>query len=169
MRRVFVISDTHFGHTNILKYEPEHRPFDTIEEHDEKLIELWNKRVEPKDIVWHLGDVALKQSALGIVARLNGEKRLVLGNHDVYPMEDYLKYFKVVCGSAAHKGYLLSHMPVHPCQFGRFKGNVHGHMHSKKLDDRRYYNASAENIGLVPMLFDYVDQAMSADYVDVKD
>jgi len=157
MRRVFVISDTHLGHTNILKYEPEHRPFDTIEEHDEKLIELWNKRVEPQDIVWHLGDVALKRSALHVVSRLNGEKRLVMGNHDIYPISEYSEYFKIICGSATHKGYLLSHMPVHPCQLGRFKGNVHGHMHSKNLDDKRYFNASAENLGLTPMLFDFIN------------
>lgn len=162
MRRVFVISDTHFGHANILKYESEHRPFDTIEEHDEKLVELWNKQVAPQDIVWHLGDVALKRSALDIVARLNGEKRLVLGNHDIYPIEDYLKHFKIICGSAVHKGYLLSHMPIHPNQFCRFKGNVHGHTHSKTVGDSRYANVSVENIGLMPLLFDYLDIAMTA-------
>jgi calcineurin-like phosphoesterase family protein len=57
VNRVFVTSDTHFGHKRVIEFEAAHRPFATIEEHDRELIARWNATVKPKDTVWHLGDV----------------------------------------------------------------------------------------------------------------
>ena len=80
---LFFISDTHFGHKNILKHAD--RPFDSIEEHDEYLIDRWNLNVSPKDHVYHLGDFCFwnkKIDANKIASRLNGKKYLIVGNHD---------------------------------------------------------------------------------------
>ena len=46
---------------------------------------------------------------------------------------------------------ILTHVPVHPSQFGRYKANIHGHLHSTKISDARYINVSAECIGLAPV------------------
>lgn len=85
MSKIFVTSDLHFGHKNILKFNPETRPYDNIEEHDEALIDNWNSVVGPNDVVWNLGDLSFHRNfnkTLDILGRLNGKHHLILGNHD---------------------------------------------------------------------------------------
>lgn len=179
MSETFFIGDTHFGHRGIINFTATKpfRPFATIEEHDAELIRRWNSVVGKKDIVWHLGDFCFGKRNLVIAEQLNGDKRLVLGNHDMYATEDYLKYFRKVCGVVEYKGMILSHIPVHECQFPRFYMNVHGHLHTHKvmkngwvergegvdrsrhfepIPDTRYFNVSAEQINLTPIPFDEI-------------
>lgn len=80
---LFLTSDTHFGHQHILRLCE--RPFDTIEEHDQKLIENWNSVVGPEDTVFHLGDFCFggAQKWKEIRDQLNGHIILILGNHDM--------------------------------------------------------------------------------------
>jgi calcineurin-like phosphoesterase family protein len=85
---VWFTSDTHFRHKAMSAAGRGWRPFDTVEEHDEFLIEQWNATVGPKDQVWHLGDVGMgnELDVLKIVSQLNGEIHLIAGNHDpVWP------------------------------------------------------------------------------------
>lgn len=102
-------SDTHFGHQNIMKFEPESRPFSSTEEMDEVLIERWNSVVKPRDIVYHLGDAIMGDFRAGVekMQRLNGQLILVPGNHDrvfsgLKPnyiqkwRPEYLKVFEVI-------------------------------------------------------------------------
>jgi calcineurin-like phosphoesterase family protein len=84
--RKFYVSDTHFGHTNILAMQP--RNFRDIETHDEHLIDRWNSVVGDEDIVYHLGDFAMAlheraERVRWIFSRLRGRKFLIVGNHDV--------------------------------------------------------------------------------------
>jgi len=82
MANYFFTSDTHFNHSNIIKYCK--RPFQTVEEMNEKLIENWNSKIKQNDIVYHLGDFNfgnLNQLEM-ILKRLNGRKCLIKGNHD---------------------------------------------------------------------------------------
>lgn len=84
--RRFYVSDTHFMHDRLLVMQP--RPFSTIEEHDEYLVEAWNAVVGDSDIVYHLGDIFFSLSRNAdrvkeIFGRLRGRKHLVIGNHDV--------------------------------------------------------------------------------------
>lgn len=153
MSTIFFIGDTHFGHKNIIKFEPLRawRRFATIEEHDEELVKRWNAKVRKGDRVWMLGDFAFGKHSIAIAARLNGLKRLVLGNHDHYPSAEYLKYFHKLYGAATTEGAILTHVPVHPNQLGRFSRNIHGHLHHEKLDDPRYINVSCEQIGMAPI------------------
>lgn len=154
MNRVFVISDTHFGHKKIIKFEAANRPFATVEEHDAELVLRWNAAVKPKDTVWHLGDVLFGRNTFEVLRQLNGIKKLVMGNHDRYPSRLYLEHFNQVVGATEMYGCILTHVPVHPSQFWRYKANIHGHLHSTRLDDARYINVSAECIGLAPVLLE---------------
>jgi len=156
MNRTFVISDTHFGHKKILEFESDNRPFSTIEYHDSELIKRWNDVVGKKDTVWHLGDVLFGRDSFSILPKLNGIKKLVMGNHDRYPCALYLEHFSQICGSAELRNCILTHIPIHPEQFRRYKLNIHGHLHSRKMEDARYVNVSAEQINLTPILLDKV-------------
>jgi len=155
---VFFISDTHFGHKAIIWFEKEHRPFQTIEEHDEELIQRWNSIVGKRDVVYHLGDVLFGTGSFHrVLSRLLGTKKLVLGNHDRYSKDRYLQYFSKVEGCMKFDDSILTHIPVHPYQLEyRFKYNMHGHMHSKKLDDPRYINLSCEQINLTPKPYEEI-------------
>jgi calcineurin-like phosphoesterase family protein len=164
MSEVYFTSDSHFGHRGILSFShtKPFRPFETIEEHDEKLIENWNSLVGPKDIVFHLGDFCFGKRNLPIAGRLNGSKRLVMGNHDTYGAADYLQYFDRLFGVVEYKGMVLSHMPVHPNQLKRYYLNVHGHLHTNLVTDEagnrdvRYFNASVEQHKLMPVPLDEI-------------
>ena len=169
--RVFIIADTHFGHKNIIDFEKDARPFATIEEHDEALVDRWNSAVNKNDTVWHLGDVLFGEASFKTLGRLNGVKKLVMGNHDHYPMAKYLEHFSQVFGAVKYRDCIMTHVPVHPNQFGRFQTNIHGHLHSlvvlespsydyamrpvlEDIPDIRYICVSAEQINLTPILFD---------------
>ena len=169
MPDTFFIGDTHFGHKNIIRFDATKvsRSFDTIEEHDAEIVRRWNGVVRPKDIVWHLGDFCFGKTKLEIAAQLNGDKRLVMGNHDHYPTADYLKYFFKVLGAVEVNGMILTHIPVHPDQMdqGRYTHNIHGHLHTNVLPDKRYINVSAEQINLTPISLDEI-QKRTADVED---
>lgn len=125
MPNTFLASDTHLGHRLMV----ETRPWATLEEHDEAIIENWNKVVGKNDVVWHLGDVVMNHNKLSLAARLNGRKKLVMGNHDTHPISEYLEIFEEVRGSKELAGMILTHIPIHPWQLKRWGTNVHGHLH----------------------------------------
>lgn len=159
MAETWFISDTHFGHENILKFEPEARPFKNLVEMHEALINRWNSVVGHDDTVYHLGDVAFGLINLELVKFLKGNKRLVLGNHDKYPLHNYSRHFCNIYGIKFWNGCLLSHAPCHTNQLEyRAVANIHGHMHSKKLDDVRYINVSVEQNNLTPINADIILQ-----------
>ncbi len=156
MNRVFVIADTHFGHKNILGMQPGERPFATIEEHDRELVSRWNAAVKPADTVWHLGDVFFGKDGHLPLAALNGLKRLVMGNHDHYPIAVYQQYFSRIVGASEYRGCIMTHIPVHPQQFERFRLNLHGHLHGRSVGDPRYACVSVECTGLAPVLMESI-------------
>ncbi|MGE4047213.1 MAG: metallophosphoesterase [Acetobacteraceae bacterium] len=158
MSEVFFIADLHLGHKGIITFDATKpfRPFATIEEHDAELVRRWNAVVGKNDSVWVLGDFCFGKHSLAIAGELNGTKRLVMGNHDMYPAADYLRYFTRLCGVVEFKGAVLSHVPVHPSQLDRWRFNVHGHLHTKAIDDPRYFCVSAERQNLTPISWDEV-------------
>ena len=150
--KTFLIGDTHFGHSNILTFKREDgsplRSFHNIFEHDEYLIQQWNKVVSSEDKVYHLGDVGFKSFSRvqEIFARLNGTKVLIRGNHDRFKLSQYAQLFKDVRGSHVLDKCILTHIPIHPESLSRWKMNIHGHVHSNTLKDKRYINVSVENL-----------------------
>lgn len=147
MPNIFITSDTHFHHGNIIKYC--NRPFSSTAEMDEVLVQNWNKVVKPEDKVYHLGDVYFpqKEKSDWLFGRLNGSKRLILGNHDSGKDQTLLKYFKEIYMWRFLKdfGLLLTHVPVHPESLSsKLKYNVHGHIHNKLSPKGPYKNACVE-------------------------
>lgn len=126
--KILFVSDTHFGHSNILKYC--NRPFDNVQQMDECLIEFWNKTVSPNDVVYHLGDFAFKNGS-EIYPKLNGYKILIKGNHDGNC--DYFDevYDQLIIQIGKDLIY-LNHFPF-LCYAGAYRENVYqlyGHVHS---------------------------------------
>jgi calcineurin-like phosphoesterase family protein len=115
MPSVFLVSDTHFGHMGVCKFTRNDgvtklRPYSTPEEMDEDMIEKWNARVKPTDKVYHLGDVVINRRALPTLARLNGDKVLIRGNHDIFPDVEYRQYFRELRAYHVMNGMILSHI-----------------------------------------------------------
>jgi len=161
MTNIWVIADTHFGHRNILTFKRNDgtplRPFTSIEGHDEAMVENWNRVVRPQDHVYHLGDVVINRRSLEIVKRLNGHKRLVRGNHDIFKTKEFIEVgFEEIYGVRVFpkNNFILSHIPLHPeCLASRAWVNVHGHLHANKLEDEgRYRCVSVEHIDYTPTL-----------------
>ena len=163
--RIYVISDTHFGHTNSwAKFKladgcTPMRPFTSTEEMDETMVARWNETVRPQDHVYHLGDVAIAKRSLAIVKRLNGHKRLVRGNHDIFKTRDYLEVgFDEIYGVRVWPGQniIMSHIPLHPDSLkGRQWKNMHGHLHANKVvgeDAHLYQCVSVEHTDYRPIL-----------------
>lgn len=170
-RDIFVISDTHFNHANILDFKQEDgrkvRDFESVDEMNETIIDSWNEVVRDMDIVYHLGDVFFHQTQPvpihEILSRLKGRKRLILGNHDNGKSNHLQTYFQkiMVWRMFPEFGALLTHVPVHHGTLAekRFKGsrfndemiNVHGHLHANNIDDARYVNVSVEQIDYTPI------------------
>lgn len=160
-------SDTHFGHANIIHYSS--RPFTSVEEMDETLVARWNEVVKPSDHVYHLGDVSMKKKDLQIVTRLNGKKRLVRGNHDVYRTKDYLSVgFQEIYGIRVLDNIIFTHIPIHPGSMGRFLGNAHGHTHQNTLDDPRYVNVCVEQTDYYPVTLESVVKRLKETQDDVQ-
>ena len=96
MPSVWLTSDTHFGHAGVCRFTLDDgvtklRPWTDPGEMDEAMVKLWNDRVRPNDKVYHLGDVVINRKSLSILDRLNGDKVLIRGNHDIFKLEDYTK------------------------------------------------------------------------------
>lgn len=170
MPAVFLVSDTHFGHEKtctVFKREDGSplRPFASAEEMNEVMVRRWNERVGPADKVYHLGDVVINRKYLSVLERLNGDKVLIKGNHDIFRLEDYTKYFRDIRGYHVMNGMILSHVPVHTDSLERFGCNIHGHLHAnrvmktdygREVIDPRYFNVSVECIDFAPILFEDV-------------
>jgi calcineurin-like phosphoesterase family protein len=138
----FYIADTHFGHTNILKYD--NRPFMSVEEMDKAIISNWNKVVNSNDTVFILGDVSWYSRASGktsgILDKLNGYKVLIRGNHDnrlsaidvkcFVEIKDYMEFTDHSIG-ANNASIVLSHYPI-PFYKNMPHGDYHfyGHIHN---------------------------------------
>jgi calcineurin-like phosphoesterase family protein len=173
LRTIFFISDTHWGHAEFLDNRKRGggriRPFSSVDEMDETMIERWNERVREDDIVYHLGDVFFGKpdGFHAIMRRLKGRKRLVMGNHDDMGIGVYRRYFQKIMSWRMFKSdvtgtgqtYIACHYPLHPCTVGydaaysiedrRFC--VHGHIHDKRVKDPGYINVCVEQIDFRPV------------------
>lgn len=150
----WICSDHHFGHANILKFKDDKgnliRPnFDDVEDMDEKLIKWHNELVGQYDKVYFLGDVSFKLDVYHrVLPRLNGKKRLILGNHDKFNMGEYVRHFEKIYESwQPLRNVVFTHRPIllgdHD-HHGKLTINIHGHTHQNIVKDNRYFNMCVE-------------------------
>lgn len=179
MPSVFLVSDTHFGHAGVCRFTLDDgvtklRPWTDPEEMDEDMVRMWNETVKPTDKVYHLGDVVINRRALKIMHRLNGDKVLIRGNHDIFRDDEYREHFRELRAYHVMNGMILSHIPIHESSLGRFGVNIHGHLHANrvrkplKVDvrtgtvvysneiDVRYHCVCVEQTDFRPILFEDV-------------
>jgi len=160
--KTFLISDHHWGHSNILTFKRHDgsplRQFGSCVEMDEYMIECWNKTISPIDKVYHLGDVCFHNRVLdAILPRLNGSKILIKGNHDNLEVSQYMKYFKDIRAYDRLDTFVLSHIPIHQESISnKTTANIHGHTHYRCLDDTRYFNVSVEARDYFPVDFESI-------------
>lgn len=165
MSKDYFISDTHIGHRNIIKYE--NRPFNSVEEMDEKIINNWNSVVNEEDVVYHLGDFFLTSTdrQIEIMERLKGDIILIRGNHDHQSETKLVERlgFKAVYEDLIIEyddmKILLSHRPASISYMDKFNihFNLHGHKHfvEEEVSDR-HINLSVENINYIPVDYSYL-------------
>ena len=145
------------------------------------MVRRWNDRVRPKDKVYHLGDVVINRKALKTLARLNGDKVLIRGNHDIFRDDEYREFFRELRAYHVMNGMILSHIPVHEASLGRFGTNIHGHLHASRVKkargvdaktgavlysaeiDPRYHCVCVELTDFTPILFEDVIKRIEAE------
>lgn len=183
---IFFTSDHHFSHRNIIKYCS--RPFQSIEEMDAEMIRRWNEVVEPSDTVYYLGDFALSLEPVErVVPQLNGDKILVMGNHDIcHPLnkkkaklggEVYLRAgFRELLTetslSIADQDVLLHHFPygkiedqyggkynqLRPKDQGRWL--LCGHIHEKWKTQGKMINVGVDVWDFRPVAIEQIEKIM---------
>ena len=157
-RDVWFISDTHFGHANIIKYC--RSQFASLADMEGHIIALWNETVKPQDLVYHLGDFAWKtEDAKRVRPLLNGSIRLIVGNHDDIPSLASAGLFQRIYlwRQFREEGFTASHIPMRRDQLRHGTMNLHGHVHGD-LDGLESFHRdmSVESIGYTPIHFDDV-------------
>lgn len=136
---VYFISDTHFNHSNIIKYTK--RPFKDCFEMNNTIINNWNNIVKVNDTVYHLGDFALAsdEELKELFSKLNGTIFLIRGNHDGKSVKYYEDIgFKVLKNAPIildEYKLVLSHTPVPDSKIPNGYINIHGHIHNKELNE----------------------------------
>jgi calcineurin-like phosphoesterase family protein len=186
MPAVFLYSDPHFGHAGVCRFlradgVTKLRPWDNPADMDEELIKRYNERVRPNDKCYFLGDVVINRRCLSTLARLNGDKVLIRGNHDIFRDDEYRTYFRELRAYHVMNGMILSHIPVHEASLGRFGTNIHGHLHANRVMkargvdaktgeilysdeiDPRYHSVCVEATDFAPILFEDVIRRIEAE------
>lgn len=164
MADIWFISDTHFNHANMMKFVREDgspaRPFSSVEEMNEVMIDRWNAVVKVTDHVWHLGDVAFgsREETTKILGRLMGKKRMLLGNHDKIKGDSLIRHFQKVCLWRIFKehDFICTHVPLRRDQFRKVGFNVHGHTHHHTLKEPEYINVCVEHTNYGPVHLDEI-------------
>ena len=156
LMNVFVISDHHFYHENIIKYC--NRPFNSLREMNYTMIEKWNSVVSENDTVLHLGDFSFgdKRIVSRVRKHLNGKIYMVKGNHDKHGVSWYnnvgITMFKK---PFMIDNFLFSHAKktdIKPDVIG-----IHGHSHNhlplltENKWKNKWYNVSVENLDYTPI------------------
>ena len=139
-------SDTHFGDHRVLNLHGG-RPFASVAQMDAALMARWNGAVAPEDEVWHLGDFArTARLAAEWLPRLNGAKRLVIGNNDPEPQaQGWVSTAPYVETEVEGRRLVLCHYPFRTWNgAGRGVLNLHGHSHGRLARQAGQYDVGVD-------------------------
>ena len=169
---IWVTSDLHFNHLNILKYEPESRPFENVEEMNKILIENWNKVVKHSDTVYVLGDLMMGSLEEGrkCIEQLNGKIVLVRGNHDTPKRLEMYKELGIDVHDIfylPYKGryFIMCHFPIASQEFidmvihdNSEVVNLYGHVHhnAPKGHCNGTYHVGVDTNNLTPISIEQI-------------
>lgn len=163
---IYFTSDLHLGHANIIKLS--NRPFETLEEMDEVLVQNWNKKVKKNDTIYILGDLIHKSSnPVQYLQKLNGVKHLILGNHDhtwlckvSNPSDYFASITPMLITSQCNHLMTMCHYPMLEWNGSRRESSptrlgylLYGHIHNKTTEQNKDYEVlfrknNALNVGV---------------------
>lgn len=162
---IYFTSDHHFNHRNIIDFC--NRPFTSVEEMNEHMIDAWNSVVKKGDMVYHLGDFAITgyskshvTTVENLLSRLNGNKILIKGNHDsdaVLKAKGWANIHNMYHVRDRDKRFILCHYAMRTWQF-KAHGSIHlyGHSHANLPDYDRSMDVGVDNVGYVPLLLEEI-------------
>lgn len=144
---IYLISDTHFNHRNIIRYCG--RPFPDVDSMNKALVRNWNSVVKPRDLVLMVGDLGSRPHYW--LSQLNGDITMIRGSHDSFGVS------KIYTGE-----FLALHDPAdRPKDWHGWI--IHGHKHNNDLNhypfvstDNMTVNVSVELIGYTPISMDKI-------------
>lgn len=167
---IYFISDLHLFHKNVIQHS--NRPFISVEEMNQTIIDNWNATINKEDEVYILGDFIVRgtgQQANQILKQLNGKKYLIKGNHDHF-LDD--KEFDITLFEWVKNYYtfrynkikfVLFHYPILEWD-GYYNNSIHlyGHVHNNNCDyyskvlGPRAINVSVEMLNYFPISIDKI-------------
>jgi len=152
---VFLISDLHLDHANIIKYC--HRPFQNAEEMNKTIVRNWNSTIGQKDIVYFLGDMAFgkgSRKASHWINQLNGRIIFIEGNHEEIGNTKSYSTAENVILKFKGKEFLLIHDPaLKPENWDGW--TIHGHKHNNHLEEFPFINGNKKTINVSCELLNY--------------
>ena len=157
MPNIYFISDMHFYHKNIIEFVD--RPFSSIEDMNNKMIENWNSVVKNDDTIYHLGDFSMKgnkEDVKDLISKLNGNIVFIKGNHDKFGQYRYIEADIVDNDTGNIIPLVMFHYPIQSWN-KQFYGSIHihGHIHAKNQeiynDKKRIFNCCVEAIEYTPI------------------
>lgn len=173
----FYIADWHYNHANAIAFD--NRPFTSVEEMNESLIQRWNNVVGDEDTVYILGDMfwCKQEEAMPVLDKLKGKKILIKGNHDKCNNTDFAKKFEKITEymeiKDGDRNIVLCHYPI-PCFKNHFYGwyHLYGHVHSSfewnmmqnvKFQMKALYDKRCKmyNVGAMMDYIDYTPRTLS--------
>src|SRR4051794_11381362 len=149
MGEVWFTSDNHFGHAGARGFY--RRPFQSVVEMDQRMVENWNAVVQPEDEVWHLGDFAVRQPperVRWLLTALNGRKHLIAGNNDdahVTSCAEWASVQSYMETVVDGRTLILCHYPFRTWRdMGKGAINLHGHSHGRLKPMPRQFDVGVD-------------------------
>jgi calcineurin-like phosphoesterase family protein len=182
---IWFTSDTHLSHRNIIQYC--NRPDQTVLDMDKRIINNWNKVVRKDDIIYHLGDFSFcnkKNEVEELLRQLNGQKHLIVGNHDrdetqkakgwgtVSPLKMIKIKYKDKKGIDRYQDITLCHYAMKVWKnSGRGSWQLYGHSHGTLPDDPNSFqmDVGVDSNNFTPISFQQVKYFMEKKYYLPKD
>lgn len=160
---MFFTADTHFDHKNVIKYC--NRPFSSIQEMNQALIDKWNSKVKPGDLVFHLGDFAFGHDILKFTEVLNGDIILIKGNHDdknIYRSNGFLKVHELLDTKINDTYITLCHFSMRVWEKSHFDSwHCFGHSHGSLEPFGKSRDVGVDNNNFEPIEFEELKKIMN--------